>query len=157
MLSTKILPLFAVFSLAAAPDLYAAHCSNASLNGTYAYSGQGFGEVTPDISSAGFAPFVQTGLVVYDGNGHITSGTFTYSTTTANGGSVRGTFTGSYVVNADCSGTATTDLGDGTLFHFDVIVQTPSTYTLINTDPGALISVYVARRIGGENQPAEAK
>ena len=157
MLSTKIHPVFAVFSLAVAPDLYAAHCSNASLNGTYAYSGQGFGEVTPDISSAGFAPFAQTGLAVYDGNGHITSGTFTYSTTTANGGSVRGTFTGSYVVNADCSGTATTDLGDGTLFHFDVIVQTPSTYTLINTDPGAFISVYVARRIGGENQPAEAR
>ena len=157
MLSTKILPVFAVFSLAVAPDLYAAHCSNASLNGTYAYSGQGFGEVTPDISSAGFAPFVQTGLVVYDGNGHITSGTFTYSTTTANGGSVRGTFTGTYAVNADCSGTATTDLGDGSLFHFDLVVQSPSTYTLINTDPGALISVYSAHRLSGENQTVEVK
>jgi len=151
MLRTKILPVFAVFSLAVAPDLYAAHCSNASLSGTYAYSGQGFGEVTPEISSAGFAPFAQTGLAVYDGNGHITSGTFTYSTTTTNGGSVRGTFTGTYAINADCSGTVTTDLGDGTLFHFDLIVQTPSTYTLINTDPGAFISVYSAHRLSGEN------
>jgi hypothetical protein len=151
MLSPRILAVFTVFSLAAAPDLYAAHCSNASLNGTYAFSGQGFGEVTPDISSAGFAPFAQTGLAVYDGKGHLTSATFTYSTTTANGGSFRGTFTGTYTVNDDCSGTATTDLGDGSLFHFDLVVQSPSTFTLINTDPGALITVYVARRLGGEN------
>ncbi|SRR6266446_3205440 len=151
MLSPRILAVFAVFSLTVGPNLYAAQCSNASLNGTYAFSGQGFGEVTPDISSAGFAPFAQTGLAVYDGKGHITSGTFTYSTTTANGGSFRGTFTGTYAVNADCSGTAITDLGDGNLFHFDLVVQTPSTHTLINTDPGALISVYVAHRIGGEN------
>ncbi len=153
MLSSKpkLFAVFAVFSLGAAPDLYAAHCSNASLNGTYAYSGQGFGEVTPDISSAGFAPFAQTGLAVSDGRGHTTSGTFTYSTTTANGGSFRGTFTGTYTVNDDCTGTVTTDLGDGTLFHFDLVVQSPSTYILINTDPGALIAVYVARRIGGEN------
>src|SRR6266705_1902231 len=120
MLTSKIVPVFTVFFLAAAPDLYAAQCSNASLNGTYAFSGQGFGEVTPDISSAGFAPFAQTGLAVYDGKGHITSATFTYSTTTANGGSLRGTFTGTFTVNDDCSGTATADLGDGTLFHFDL-------------------------------------
>jgi len=151
MLTTRILPVFAVLSLAVAPDLYAAHCSNASLNGAYAYSAQGFGEVTPDISSAGFAPFAQTGLAVYDGKGHITSGTFTYSTTTANGGSFRGTFTGTYALNDDCSGTATADLGDGTLFHFDLVVQSPSTYTLINTDPGAFLSVYLGRRISGEN------
>jgi hypothetical protein len=151
MLNQRIPALFAVLSLATAPELYAAHCSNATLNGTYAFSGQGFGEVTPDISSAGFAPFAQTGLIVYDGKGHITSGTFTYSTTTANGGSLRGTFTGTYAVNADCSGTATLDLGNGTLFQFDVVVQSPSTYTTINTDPGALISVYSAHRLSGEN------
>ena len=151
MFSPKLVGVVTVFSLTVTSNLYAAHCSNASLNGTYAYSGQGFGEVTPDISSAGFAPFAQTGLAVLDGKGHITSATLTYSTTTANGGSFRGTFTGTYTVNDDCSGTATTDLGDGSLFHFDLVVQSPSTYTLINTDPAALISVYVARRIGGEN------
>jgi hypothetical protein len=151
MLSPRILPVFAVFSLTVAPDLYAGHCSNASLNGTYAYSVQGFGEVTPDISSAGFAPFAQTGLAVYDGKGHITSATFTYSTTTANGASFRGTFSGTYIVNDDCSGTVTVDLGDSGLFHFDLVVQTTSTYTLINTDPGALIGVYSAHRLSGEN------
>jgi hypothetical protein len=147
----RILPVFVVFSLAAGPDLYAAHCSNASLNGTYAYSAHGFGEVTADISPAGFAPFAQTGLAVLDGKGHVISGTLTYSTTTANGGSFHGTFTGTYTVNEDCSGTAIANLGDGTLLHFDLVVQSPSAYTLINTDPAPLISVYVAHRIDGEN------
>src|SRR5207244_2058671 len=103
------------------------------------------------ISSAGFAPFAQTGLAVFDGKGHITSGTLTYVTTSANGGSFRGSLTGTYTVNGDCSGTATTELDDGTLFNFDLVVRAPSAYTAINTDPGALISVYFAHRIGGEN------
>src|SRR6266446_2808648 len=150
MASKRTFAIFSLLFLLVAPNLHAAKCSNASVNGTYAYSTHGFTEVTPDISSAGFAPFAQTGLIVYDGRGHITSGTLTYSTTSANGGSFRGTFTGSYTVNEDCSGTAATDLGDGTLFHFDLVVQTPSTYTAINTDPGAFISVYFAHRIGGE-------
>ena len=151
MFSPKLVGVVAAFSLTATSNLYAAHCSNASLNGTYAFSSQGFTEVTPDISSAGFAPFAQTGLVVNDGKGHFLSGTFTHSTTTANGGSFTGTFTGSYAVNADCSGTATSVLDDGTVFHFDLVVQSPSTYTLINTDPSALLSVYVVHRIGGDN------
>ncbi len=150
MFTARILPVFAVLSLAVAPNLYAAHCSSASLNGTYAYSAQGFAEVTPDISSAGFAPFAQTGLIVYDGKGHLISGTFTASTTSANGGSFRGTFAGTYAVNEDCSGTITTTLEDGTVFHFDLVVQAPSTYTAINTDPGAFMSVFLARRISGE-------
>ena len=157
MLSPRTLAVFAVFSLAVAPDLYAAHCSNGSLNGTYSYSAQGFGEVTPDISSAGFAPFAQTGLIVYDGRGHITSGTLTYSTTSANGGSFRGTFTGTYAVNRDCSGTIIADLGDGNLFHFDLVVVGSTRHTAINTDAGTFMSVFSIRKIGGENDTAEAK
>ena len=123
---TRSAAVFSLLFLAVAPSLHAAKCSNASLNGTYAYSGQGFAEVTPDISSAGFVPWAQTGLVVYDGKGNIISGTFTDSTTTANGGSFRGTFTGTYAVNRDCSGTAIADLGDGNLFHTDLVVQGPT-------------------------------
>lgn len=152
MISKRIFAALTVLFLAVVPNLHAAKCSNASLKGTYAYSSHGFTEVTPDISSAGFAPFAQTGLVVYDGDGAITSGTFTYSTTTANGGSFRGTFTGSYTVNGDCSGTVLVDLGDGTLFHFDLVVQSPSRHTSINTDSGVFISVYSFQKIGGEKE-----
>jgi len=138
--------------LAVAPNLHAAKCSNALLKGTYAYSAQGFAEVTPDISSAGFVPFAQTGLIVYDGEGNIISGTFTDSTTTANGGSFRGTFTGTYAVNRDCSGTIIADLGDGNLFHFDLVVVGSTRHTAINTDPGAFVSVYSFHKIVREEE-----
>lgn len=150
MLNRKILPLLAPLLLVPVPDLYA-HCSNASLNGTYAYWSQGFAEVTPDISPAGFVPFGQTGLEVFDGRGHVTSGTLTGSTTNANGGSFRATFTGAYTVKDDCSGTLTLDFGNGDLFHFDLVVQSPSTSIGINTDPGVFPSVYSIHKIATEN------
>jgi hypothetical protein len=152
--SKRTFAIFTSLFLVVVPNLHAAKCSNASLNGTYAYSTHGFTEVTPDISSAGFAPFAQTGLIVYDGHGAITSGTFTYSTTTANGGSFRGTFTGRYTVNGDCSGKTLVDLGDGTIFHFDLVVQGLSKHTFISTDAGGFISVYSFQRISGEKQEA---
>lgn len=149
MASKRTFAIFTLLFLVVAPNLHA-KCSNASVNGTYAYSTNGFTEATPDISSAGFAPFAQTGLIVYDGHGAIT-------TTTANGGSFRGTFTGSYTVNGDCLGTALVDLGDGTIFHFDLVVQGPSKHTFINTDAAGFISVYSFQRIGGEKQEAAAQ
>ncbi len=152
MISKRTFAVLTGFFLALAPNLHAANCSNAFLNGTYAYSSHGFTEVTSDISPTGFVPFAQTGLVVFDGHGAITSGTFTYSTTTANGGSFRGTFTGTYTVNGDCTGTALIDLGDGTLFHSDLVVQGPRTHTAINTDPGGFLSVYSFQKISGEKQ-----
>jgi hypothetical protein len=156
MISKRIFAALTVLFLAVAPNLHA-NCSNASLNGTYAYSSQGFTEVTPNISPAGFAPFAQTGLVVYDGHGNITSGTLTYSTTAANGGSFRGTFTGTYTVKGDCSGTVLVDLGDGTLFHFDLVVQGPSRHASINTDPGGFLSVYSFQEIVRGEQEAETR
>lgn len=157
MTSKGIFAALILLFLAATPNLHAAKCSNASLKGIYAFSAQGFAEVTPDISPAGFVPFAQTGLVVYDGKGSITSGTFTDSTTTANGGSFRGTFTGTYAVNGDCSGTILVDLGDSNLFHFDLVVQGPLRHTAINTDPDAFMSVYSFQKIGREGQEAGAQ
>jgi hypothetical protein len=94
MIRKRVFATWTLLFLAVAPNLHAANCSNASLKGTYAYSSQGFTEVTPDISPTGFVPFAQTGLIAYDGKGIVVFGTFTDSTTTANGGSFRGTFTG---------------------------------------------------------------
>src|ERR1051326_1306028 len=86
--------------LTAAPNVHAAKCSNATLRGTYAYSSQGFQEAPPDISSAGFVPFAQTGLIVYDGHGSIVSGTYSFVTTTAAGWRLRGSVYGRVVVVA---------------------------------------------------------
>ena len=144
---TKSAAVFSLLFFALAPNLHAARCSNASLKGTYAFSAQGFNEVTPDISPAGFVPFAQTGLIVYDGKGNIVSGTYTDTTTTANGGSFRGTFTGTYAVNEDCSGTLIADPGDGNLFHFDLVVVGSARHTAINTDPGVFMSVVSFEKI----------
>jgi hypothetical protein len=141
--------------LAAVANLHAAQCSNASLKGTYGFSSQGFTEVTPDISPAGFAPWAETGVIVYDGHGNIPSGSFTVNTATANGGPIRGTFTGTYTVNGDCTGTIVADTGDGNLFHFDLVVVGPASHTSINTDPGGFMSVYSFQKIRGEDDTAE--
>lgn len=157
MTKKRTFTILTVLFLVVVPNLHATKCSNASLKGAYAYSTQGFTEVTPDISPAGFVPWAQTGLIVYDGNGNILFGTFTVITTTANGGLVRGTFTGTYTVNSDCTGTAQTDLGDGTVFNFDLVVQGPAKHTYIGTDPGAFMNVYSLQRIVGEKQTDQTR
>ena len=157
MNANKVAFALTVLLLAVAPNLQAAKCSNVSLKGIYAYSSQGFAEVTPDISPAGFVPFAQTGLVTYDGKGNVVSGTFTDSTTTANGGSFQGTFTGTYAVNGDCTGKLQIDLGDGSLFHFDLVIRGSASHTAINTDAGTFMSVFSIRKIGGENDTAETR
>jgi hypothetical protein len=149
--------VFSLLFLAVAPNLHAARCSKELLKGTYAYSAQGFAEVTPDISPAGFVPFAQTGLVTYDGKGNIVSGTFTDSTTTANGGSFQGAFTGAYAVNGDCTGKLQIDLRDGTLFHFDLVIQGSARHTAINTASGTFMSVFSIQKIRAEGDTAETK
>ena len=143
--------------LAVAPNLQAAKCSNASLKGAYAFSSQGFTEVTLDISSAGFVPWAETGLVVYDGRGNVPSGRFTVNTTTSNGGSFQGTFAGTYGVNGDCTGKLQIDLGDGTLFHFDLVVEGSARVTAVNTDSGTLMSIFSIQKIRGEDDTDEEK
>ncbi len=160
MISKGIFAALTLFFLAVAPNLHAAKCSNASLKGTYAYSGQGFQEVTPDISPAGFVPFSQTGLIVYDGQGNILSGTFTISSTTANGGLSRGELgTGTYSVNPDCSGTAFLIIFN---LNFDIVVQSPARHTFINTDAVApdlipFLTVYSLQKIVGEKETSETR
>ena len=55
-------------------------------------------------------------------------------------------------------GQSLTDLGDGTVFHFDLVIQGQSRYTAINTDPGVFMSVYSAQTIAeGQQEPAVQK
>ncbi len=146
MISKRIFAALTLFFLAVAPNLHAA-CSNVSLKGTYGYSSQGFTEVPANISPAGFVPFAQTGLSTFDGNGQILSGTFTFATTTAAGGVFRGTFTGTYSVGADCSGTAVVQTDAGDTFTFDLVVLGPGKLLFINTDPDTFISVYSFQKL----------
>ena len=72
-------------------------CSNATLNGSFAYTGTGF-VVTP---AAAAGPFAEVGVQTFDGKG-TTSTTFTAS---QNGNIFQATLTGTYTVNPDCTGT----------------------------------------------------
>ena len=146
MISKRIFAVLTLFFLAVAPNLHAT-CSNASLKGTYGYSAQGFTEAPANVSPAGFVPFAQTGLSAFDGKGNILSGTFTFATTTAAGGVFSGTFTGTYSVGADCSGTAVVQTDAGDTFTFDLVVLGPEKLTFINTDPDGFLAVYSFQKI----------
>src|SRR3989475_5254945 len=131
--------------LAAAPNLHAA-CSNESVHGTYGYSSQGFVSVTPDISPALFLPQAQTGLVTFDGKGIVTSGTYTINSTDPTGEVGRGTFTGTYVINSDCTGSLESHPDSGGSLHYDLLVLSPAELVAIATDVGGS-QIYSAKKI----------
>jgi hypothetical protein len=144
MNTNRIAVALAMLLLAVAPNLHAA-CSNASLHGTYGYSSQGFVSVTPDISPALFLPQAQTGVVTFDGRGS-SSGTYTISSTDPAGEVNRGTFTGTYAVNSDCTGTAEVLIDTGGSVHLDFVILSPTEFVSINTDAGSSI-IYSGKKI----------
>ena len=142
----RIAATIAVLLLAVSPTLHAT-CSNASLRGTYGYFSQGFIPITADISPALFVPQAQTGLITFDGKGLVTSGTFTINTTDPAGGAARGTFTGTYLVNSDCTGTVETMLSDNRgIFHYDLVVLNSTEFVAISSDTGGSL-IYSAKKI----------
>jgi hypothetical protein len=79
------------------------------------------------------------------------------ASTTANRGSFRGAFTGTYAVNRDRSGTIIADVGNGNLFHFDLVVVGSARHRAINTDPSAYMSVYSFRKVVREEERADTR
>jgi len=109
-------------------------CSVASLQGTFAYTGTGF-IVTP----AAFAgPFAEVGTQTFDGKGATTT-TFTAS---RNGNIFQATFTGTYTVNPDCTGTfnlSSAELGFSVPLFF-VIDDNLTEFRAVETLPGAVVT-----------------
>jgi len=117
-------------------------CSNASLNGTYAYTGTGV-----IVSPAAFAgPFAEVGMQTFDGQGHTTA----TATASQNGGILQFTITGTYSVNPDCTGTLTLQVApEGiTVPVFIVIDNGWNEFQAIETSPGVVIT-----RIGHKLYP----
>lgn len=77
------------------------NCSNASLNGSYAFSFQGTLHTPPNPAVVAQAAI--SGVINYDGNGKMTS----TRTKSINGVIEVGKNEGTYSVNSDCSGSAT--------------------------------------------------
>jgi len=84
--------------MASSAPLKANTCSSATLSGTYASNQTG---------TLNGLPVAQVNRVVSDGNGNITGS----GTLVVNGGVSYPTFTATYTVNADCTGTFTASSG----------------------------------------------
>jgi hypothetical protein len=89
----------------------AGDCSNNSLKGTYGFSCEGTG---------GGLPIAAVGVLTADGDGSI-SGVETLS---VNGEITTGvTFTGTYTVNADCTGSLVTTTPDDSVTDHDFVID----------------------------------
>lgn len=110
------------------------HCSNATLKGAYTATITG---------TLGTTPFAELDLVSAPGNG-----TFSGTGTQSNDGVISTvSFTATYTVNADCSGSAV--LSTGVTQNFN-IRQDGSEVDIISTNSGATITA-VAKRLNGQN------
>ena len=123
-----------------------AHCSNATLRGAYSYAAQGSAH-GPSGEVADLSAFAR---LVLDGNGHATQS----SNSSFNGAQVEDTQAGTYSVNSDCTGSATSVHTSGPLEgqvdHVNfVIVEGGSEFKVIVTNPGAVFAAT------GDKQPLE--
>jgi hypothetical protein len=116
-----------------------AKCSEATLDGTYLFADNGF--VIKDNEKV---PFASSGYEVYDGNGH-TKGVSTFN---VNGKvTSKETFSGTYTVKADCTGSST--YTDGTRYD-DFIAPDGSRITYVQTKPSEVV-------LAGDEQQVTAK
>jgi hypothetical protein len=118
-------------------------CSNATLNGTFAYTNTGF--ITAPPTQAG--PFAGVGTQTFDGKG----ATIATATVSQNGNIIPVTIKGVYTVNPDCTGTLTIQISPvGITSHaFFVIEDNGARLRAINTDPGTVVTT-----IGRKQFPA---
>ena len=108
-----------------------AACSNSNANGSYGYTVRGF--------SGPNSPVANVGLFTADGAGHITGGK---STASYSGHIQTATFTGTYSIASDCTGTVTTtDSNSNTNHYFIALAGTKLTaIDLIGSDTGLTVS-----------------
>ncbi|MEO8130744.1 MAG: hypothetical protein ABJF23_24260 [Bryobacteraceae bacterium] len=115
-------------------------CSNATLQGTFAFTSTGF--ITAPAALAG--PLAEVGTQVFDGSG----GTTATATLSQNGNILQVTVTGTYTVNSDCTGTFTIQVAPiGVTVHVSFVIDDRGDgFQAIETDPGLVIT-RVGRRL----------
>ena len=120
-----------------------AKCSEATLDGTYLFAAEGV-----EIKGDQQLPFSYAGYEVFDGNGKINQ----VFSANLNGKKVirNETLSGTYTVEADCTGTAT--YADGTRFD-QFIAPDGSELTFVQTHPKRLVTASFeprgsAKRVG---------
>jgi hypothetical protein len=115
-------------------------CTNAMMQGTFAYTSTGSIAAPPEIAG----PFVEVGTQTFDGRG----GTIAAVTLSQNGNILPVTVTGTYTVNPDCTGTMTLQVSpiDVTVHIFFAIDDGGNGFQAIETDAGLVIT-RVGRRL----------
>ena len=143
-MKTKILSKVVFAAMMAAGALSQAQaqpCSNASLNGTYGF--HAFATVVSP-GSPGTTRAIM-GVFTMDGRGNLTG-----NVSVNNNGTVLGpgTFAGTYIVNADCTGTLFTNPGSLML----VVVDGGKEFYLMRIDPANIVVIGPAKRVSsGDN------
>jgi hypothetical protein len=115
------------------------HCSVATLKGTYSWAYQG-----TQTAGSPKGPFASAGQSTFDGDGHVINGVFSGSSD----GQVYGplTYTGTYTVNADCTGTEVDTPSAGPQEHYaEYDAPNGSRYSFVELDAG-IVSAGTAYR-----------
>ena len=116
-------------------------CSLASLQGTYAVHGQGtFLVEVPGFPAPPF-PFGEAGIATFDGTGRF----FGKTTINAGGLLLNPTFTGTYTVNSDCTGSVMVQSDVGSVQEAIVVINGGQRYVGTETDPAAVVVRTVER------------
>lgn len=116
-------------------------CSTVSLLGTFSRRDTG----TVILPAAAAGPVAVVGTFTFDGTGNVTGATIS----SQNGNIGQGTQTGTYTVNADCTGTITVLGSSGHASHYSFVMDDGgSGFEYICTDSGPISIVYsgTARR-----------
>jgi hypothetical protein len=120
-------------------------CTNATLHGTYQWSVAGLIQTTTQNGGniGDFAPIVEASYAVFDGHGTITK--LVSTDNFSSGGSFTVTGTGTYTVNADCSGSLTFNTTVGSINrHLEILDG--DTVDFVHTDAGLIISGTMKKR-----------
>jgi hypothetical protein len=95
-------------------------CSVANLNGKYAYSASGF--TSKNQANGNPLPVADAGVFTFDGAGNFST---TYSDMSPGKPTyiiLRGTGSGTYTVNSDCTGSVSCTTGDCAGIDFDTVI-----------------------------------
>src|SRR5579863_4785309 len=117
-------------------------CTNASLQGTFAYTSTGSIASPPEIAG----PIAEVGTQVFDGKG----GTTATATISSNGSMTQLAITGTYTLNADCTGTMALQVSpfNITVHVLFVMDTTLNGFQAMETDDGLIITRVARSQFG---------
>jgi hypothetical protein len=128
------------FTIVGSPAKAGEPCSMATMKGDYLYAQDG---VIPGKSVDKNQFFAQAGREHFDGNGAMSgiySGNF-------NGTIIRGSYSGTYTMKADCSGTVRFTDNTKQVYNYDIFAtQGGSEFVFVQTDSNSITSAYQRRR-----------